>query len=206
MTVATETHRPDQRSIETTLDQLITIQGDWAQFKLIQQGCGHNSNVRLSYFNGTIEILMPARSHEIFSHIIGQLLTFFLAYQGISFFALGAADQEKEGIAAAQPDESYCIGKLKPIPDLSIEVVFTSGGISKLQRYKSLGVAEVWFWEDGTLKLYHLQDTDYIRIEQSRLEGLNNLDLDVFKRHIMMVETDIGEAVRSFTTYVLQNG
>jgi Uma2 family endonuclease len=205
MTVATETHRPDQRSVETPLDQLITLQGDWAQFKLIQQGCGQNSNVRLSYFDETIEILMPGRSHEIFSHIIGQLLTFFLAYQGISFFALGAADQEKEGIAATQPDESYCIGKLKPIPDLSIEIVFTSGGMSKLQRYKALRVPEVWFWEDGTLTLYHLQENGYDRIEQSQLEGLKNLDLAVFKRHIMMAETDIGEAVRSFTTYTLQN-
>ncbi len=207
MTVATETFRPDQehRSVERALDQLITIQGDWAQFKLIQQGCGQSSNVRLSYFNGTIEILMPARSHEIFSHIIGQLLTFFLAYQGISFFALGTADQEQDGIAAAQPDQSYCIGKLKPIPDLSIEVVFTSGGTSKLQRYKALRVPEVWFWEDGTLTLYHLQENGYDRIEQSQLEGLKNLDLAVFKRHIMMAETDLGEAVRSFTTYILQN-
>jgi Uma2 family endonuclease len=208
MTLATETLRPikDRPSIETSSDQLITFQGDWAQFKLIQQGCGQNSNVRLFYFNGTIEILMPARSHEIFSHVIGQLLTFFLAYQGISFFALGTADQESEGIAAAQPDQSYCIGTIKLIPDLSIEIVFTSGGLTKLQRYKALGVAEVWFWEDGTLKLYSLQDTDYIRIEQSHLEGLKNLDLTVFKRHILMAETDIGEAVRSFTTYVLQKG
>ncbi|MEG4506483.1 Uma2 family endonuclease [Microcoleus sp. F6_B4] len=37
----------------------------------------------------------------------------------------------------------------KAIPDLAIEVVFTSGGIDKLQLYKRLGIPEVWFWEDG---------------------------------------------------------
>ena len=90
---------------------------------------------------------MPGQAHEIFSHAIGQLLTFFLAYQGIIFVATGSADQEKVGVAAAQPDQSYCIGKLKSIPDLSIEVVFSSGGPKKLRRYQAIGVPEVWFWE-----------------------------------------------------------
>ncbi len=203
MTVATDSPPIQGSTVKTNSsdDRLITIQGDWAHFKLIQQGCEQSSRTKLFYFDGTIEILMAGRPHEIFSHIIGYLLTCFLAHQGILFFALGSADQEVEGISAAQPDQSYCIGKLKPIPDLSIEVVFTSGGIDKLQRYQALGVPEVWFWEDGTLNLYHLRDDGYGRIEQSELEGLKTLDLNILKRHIMMAETNVGEAVRSFTSY-----
>jgi Uma2 family endonuclease len=37
----------------------------------------------------------------------------------------------------------------KPTPDLVIEVVFTSGGIKKLNLYPSLNIPEVWFWQDG---------------------------------------------------------
>jgi Uma2 family endonuclease len=106
--------------------------------------------------------------------------------------------QERSGVVSVQADESYYIGSVKPIPDLSIEVVFTSGGISKLERYKALGVPEVWFWEDGLLKIYHLQDGSYKRIAGSQLPGLNNLDIDLMKRCILMAETDPGEAIRAF--------
>jgi Uma2 family endonuclease len=206
MTVATD-DRPRQfgsNAVQTSADRFITIKGDWAHFKLIQKGCEQNSGTRLFYFDGTIEILMTGRSHELFSHLIGNLLSFFLAYQGIDFFPFGTADQEKEGVAASQPDQSYCFGTVKPIPDLSIEVVFTSGGVSKLQRYKAIGVPEVWFWEDGTLTLYHLRGEEYERIEKSELEELKDLDVSILKMHIMMGETNVGEAIRSFTTYVMQ--
>jgi hypothetical protein len=38
-----------------------------------------------------------------------------------------------------------------------IEVVMTSGGINKLEGYRRMAVAEVWFWEDETLTIYQLQ-------------------------------------------------
>ena len=90
------------------------------------------------------------------------------------------------------------IGSVKLIPDLSIEVVFTRSGISKLERYKVLGVPEVWFWEDGLLKLYHLEDDSYEPIERSLLPGLSELDLDLLRCCILMAETDAGEAIRAF--------
>jgi Uma2 family endonuclease len=65
-------------------------------------------------------------------------LTCFLAHRGILFFAMGQTDQKKQPIAAAQPDQSYSIGTLKKIPDLVIEVVFTSDGINKLAKYQAM--------------------------------------------------------------------
>jgi Uma2 family endonuclease len=125
-------------------------------------------------------------------------VTTFLVEQGIFFKPTGAMTQEKEGVVSAQADDSYCIGSVKSIPDLSIEVVFTSGGTSKLERYKALGVPEVWFWEDGLLKLYHLRDSSYELIDRSELPGLNDLDLDLLRRCILMAQTDAGEAIRAF--------
>jgi Uma2 family endonuclease len=170
----------------------------WEQFKHLQNGYEGSPGVRLSFFEGIVEVLVLGQDHEIFSHVIGWLLTTFLAFKGIPFVATGAADQEKAGIAATQPDQSYCLGSRKPIPDLSIEVIFTSGGIKKLARYQALGVPEVWFWEDGTLALYHLRLNGYERIDRSELDGLKDLDLDLLKRCILLGETDLGEAVRVF--------
>lgn len=113
--------------------------------------------------------------------------------------------QEKAGVASAQADESYCIGELKPIPDLAIEVVFTSGGVNKLARYQALGVPEAWFWQDGTLALYHLRPDGYEPIARSELAGLVELDLDALKRCILIGETDAGEAIRQFQYYLTES-
>ncbi|EGJ30702.1 MULTISPECIES: Uma2 family endonuclease [Moorena] len=184
--------------LDQTTDQRIVHDGTWEQFKLIQKGFDGSPGVRLFYFDGIIEILMPGREHEIFASIIGYLITTFLTEKGILFQPTRSMTQEKEGVASAQADDSYCIGSVKPIPDLSIEVVFSSGGISKLERYQALGVPEVWFWEDGLLKLYHLQDGSYVPIERSLLPGLSELDLDWFRHCVLMAETDAGEAIRAF--------
>ncbi|MBF2028169.1 MAG: Uma2 family endonuclease [Oscillatoriales cyanobacterium C42_A2020_001] len=184
--------------LNQTTDQRIIHHGSWEQFKLIQQGFDGSPGVRLFYYEGVIEVLMPGREHELFSRLIGYLVTTFLAEKGIFFQPTGAMTQEKEGVVSAQADESYCIGSVKPIPDLAIEVIFTSGSINKLERYKALGVPEVWFWEDGVLTLYHLYDGDYQQRDRSQLPGLTDLDLDLLKCCILMAETDAGEAIRTF--------
>ncbi|NET57352.1 MAG: Uma2 family endonuclease [Symploca sp. SIO2E6] len=184
--------------LNKTTDQRIVHHGTWEQFELLRKGFSGSPGVRLSYYEGIIEILMPGQDHESFARVLGYLVTTFLVEQGIFFKPTGAMTQEKSGVVSAQADESFCIGSVKPIPDLSIEVVFTSGGISKLERYQALGVSEVWFWEDGLLQLYHLQDGSYQLIEHSQLPGLRSLDLDVLRRCILMAETDAGEAIRAF--------
>jgi Uma2 family endonuclease len=190
------------RPIPKTTDQLVVVKGDWARFKLIQQGCEESPGIRVSYFDGTIEIVMPSRPHEVFSGTFHLLLSLYLAHLDIECLATGSADQEVEGTAAAQPDQSYCIDGIKPIPDLSIEVVFSSGGINKLLRYRAIGVPEVWFWEDGVLALYHLRPNGYERIERSELLGLKNLDLNVFKRCLLIGETSTTNAIKAFSTYL----
>jgi Uma2 family endonuclease len=179
-------------------DQRILLRGTWEKFKLMQQVSEDSPGIRLAFYDGEIEILMPGREHEVFGCVIGGLLLIYFAQKGIFFQPTGSMTQEKEGTASAQADKSFCIGGVKPIPDLSIEVVFTSGGESKLRLYQALGVPEVWFWQDGVLKLHHLRSSGYQRIERSELPGLEELDLNFLKRCIMLAETDSGEAIRTF--------
>jgi len=95
---------------------------------------------------------MRGLSHEVFKKIIGYLIETFFFERQIKVIPTGSITQEREGEASAQADESYCFGEAKPIPDLSIKVIFTSGSTAKLKRYQALGVPEVWFW-GATCKL-----------------------------------------------------
>ena len=184
--------------LEKTNDQRTVLQGTWEHFKHLQKGYEEISRAKLSYYNGKIEILMPGEDHSTFTQVIGYLIITFMIGRGIAFKPTGDQTQEREGEVSVQADQSYWIEKPKPIPDLVIEVVFTSGNASKLPKYRALGVREVWFWEDGTLALYHLKNGEYERIERSELPGLEDLNLDLLKRCILIGETDLGQAVRLF--------
>ncbi len=110
----------------------------------------------------------------------------------------GAMTQEKEGVSSVQADESYCIGSDKRSPNLSIEVVFTSGGEAKLVKYQALLVREVWFWEDGVFALHHLGSNGYEQIQRSQLEGLEGLDVSLLSRCVLLAETNELEAIAEF--------
>jgi Uma2 family endonuclease len=182
-----------------TTDQRIVLSGrTWEQFKLIQKGFEDSPGVRLFYFDGTLEILMPGREHEVFKGIIAILLVIYFEENGIEFEPTGSMTQELEGIASAEADESYCIGVSKPTPDLSIEVIFTSGGPNKLQRYQSLGVPEVWFWQDGVFTLYRLRETRYEQISRSEILELATLDFELLSQCVLLGKTSRLEAMRKF--------
>jgi Uma2 family endonuclease len=177
----------------------------WEQFKHVQKGLEGSPGVRLSFYEGVIEIFMPGQLHEIFKTIIGSLLEAFFLHWKIKVVPTGAVTQEQEGVASAEADESYCFGAAKPIPDLSIEVIFTSGSATKLQRYQALGVPEVWFWEDGLLTLHRLGESGYTRIDKSQIPELAKLDVELLSRCVLMGETDWLAAVLTFKEAISQD-
>jgi Uma2 family endonuclease len=174
----------------------LQIYGDrtWEQFKLIQQGLEDSPGVRLFFFEGIVEVLMPGRYHEVFKRSIGVLIEAFLFDREIESNLTGSMDREKEGSASAQPDESYEIGPYK----LVVEVTVTSGTIAKLELYKALGIDEVWFWQDGVLRLYHLMDGGYQAIDRSHIPELAGIDVAVLSKCILMGETSWVRAVKTF--------
>ena len=184
---------------QPSTDQRLIYGGiTWQQFKLIQAGFAESPGVRLFYYNDAIEILMPGREHEVFSRLIGFLIGLFCLENNIEFEPTGSMAQEREGEVSVQADESYCFGQSKPSPDLAIEVVFTSGGPNKLQRYQALGVPEVWFWQDGLFSLYRLRETHYDKISHSEIPELATLDIDLLTRCVLIAQTSRLEAANAF--------
>jgi len=185
--------------IEQSEDRSIIYSGiTWEQFKLIQTGFANSTGVRLFYYQGTIEILMPGRAHETVSRFICILLSIFCLENGIEFEPTGSMTQQREGEVSVEPDESYCFGISKPILDLVIEVIFTSGNPKKLQRYQALGIPEVWFWQNGVISLYRFCGDLYEAITQSEILELANLDMDLLTRCVLMAQNSRLEAAKTF--------
>lgn len=162
-----------------------TITGvNWNNYEVLLNDLGDSLQYRVTYLDGVIELMSPSRRHEIRKTIIGSLLEIYFQEKRIHYFPLGSTTFRKQAKrGGVEPDESYCIGIEKEVPDLAIEVVVTSGGIDKLEVYKRLAVAEVWFFQNHQFAVYHLQDENYELVAKSEL--LPNLDLSILAEYVI---------------------
>jgi Uma2 family endonuclease len=163
----------------------LVLQGiNWEQFKNLENSFNDIPGVRLVYLDGALQITILGTEHEETKRIFGTLLETYMRIKGIRFYMRGSATLgNREITGQKEPDESYNIGTKKNIPDLAIEIIVTSGGVDVLEIYKRIGILEVWFWEDGVLTIYHLENNQYVEINQSKL--LPELDLELLKRYIL---------------------
>jgi len=170
----------------------------WREFKAAEQLL-NRPGVRLSYLDGVLEIRrMPGEEHETIKERMGTLLDLYLLQLGIDYTPTGSMTLESEsGLVKREADKSYKLGANRDRPDLLIEVVVTSGGIDKLEAYRRLHIPEVWFWQNGTLEIYHLRTETtafYDRITNS--EVLPDLDVALFSACVNMANHR--DAVRTF--------
>lgn len=154
------------------------------------------TGARLTYLDGCLEIMAPlSEAHEEPRNTLGQLLEIYMRMKNIRFYGRGSTTiGMKELGARKEPDESYCLGTRKSVPDLAIEVIVTSGGIDILEIYRRVGVREVWFWEDGIISVYCLRETGYELVSKSEL--LPELDLRSLEFYSRMA--DQYDAVNAF--------
>jgi Uma2 family endonuclease len=177
----------------------------WREFKAVEQLLDR-PGYRLSFLAGVLEIVqVPSEAHETVKELIAALLELFLLMAGFDFTPTGSMTLESEtGQVKREADKSYrltagrTLGAKLSRPELAIEVIFTSGGINKLEAYKRLKVAEVWFWEDGGLKVCCLRgEEDGLHYEQmQKSEVVPGIDLDLLLRCIDMANHV--EAVRTW--------
>lgn len=154
-------------------DSIIVLNGaSWADYQRVMELRGENSVPRIAYLEGKLELMSPSHTHQAIKSMLGCLIEAWCLENGVDITPYGAWTHEsKLAERGVEPDECYVLGD-NPEPercDLAIEVVWTSGGIKKLDIYRKLKVREVWFWKNNTLSLYWLQDEKYHNLEHSRL-------------------------------------
>jgi Uma2 family endonuclease len=166
-------------------DRYITSGVSWQNYESLLDRLGDSTGVRFTYLDGVLEIVSPSRRHESGKTRIGTLLEIYFLETETAYFPLGSTTLRSAITqSGTEPDESYCIGAEKALPDLAIEVIATSGGVNKLAVYGRLGIPEVWFWQDNGLSLYHLREQMPLQFRQTygyepvdRSELLPGLDI-----------------------------
>jgi Uma2 family endonuclease len=144
-------HDPEERRIIANVT--------WSQYEALLVELGDSLTYRVNYLDGVLEIVAPSRQHETGKSRIGTLLEMYFLETDTEYFPTGSTTfRNAEQQVGAEPDESYCIGTDQEFPDLVIEVVVTSGGTNRLERFRRLGVREVWFWQNNQFSIYHWRE------------------------------------------------
>jgi Uma2 family endonuclease len=168
-----------------TEDQRITFRDvSWADFELILHIRGDRAGIRMTYLDGVLELMSPSLDHEGIKETIGRLLELYALERDIPLSAFGSWTLKSPARAIAlEPDKCYTVSAGRPTrPDLAIEVVWTSGGLAKLEAYRKLEVGEVWFWRAGAIEVHVLAGESYERRGRSVL--FPDLDPAELARHI----------------------
>lgn len=171
-----------QNADPARMDQHIRLHNvSWRDYEALLAMRGDNGGVRIAYLDGELELMTPSRDHESLKKMLARLIEAFAEERDIELEGIGSwtlkQSAKKRGV---EPDECYVVGirsEPPPVPDIAIEVVWTSGGMDKLPIYQGLGIPEVWFWEDDTLTVYGLRQNGYVALPRSK--KLPELDTDL---------------------------
>lgn len=166
-------------------DHIVILSGvTWEDYERLLEIRGDRSAPRYTYLEGELELLSPSRSHEAIKSLIGRLIEVWCLERGVEFETLGSwtlkNPAQERGV---EPDQCYVFGSKSNAqsPDLAIEVIWTHGGLNKLDVYRKLGVAEVWTWSKGAIQIHVLKNDQYEASTRSvLLPGLDHLELATF--------------------------
>jgi hypothetical protein len=167
-------------------DDVVVLRGvSWRDYQRLLEIRGERRLPRYTYF---------------VESSLGRLVEAWCSVNGIEFTPVGSWTLQSEATKrGVEPDESYCLGEnaareQPDRPDLAIEVVHASRGISKLDVYRKLGVSEVWIWKKDALAVHALRGEQYEAVGRSEL--LPGLDLELLLRFVRV--RPVSRAVREY--------
>jgi Uma2 family endonuclease len=160
----------------------------WEEYEAILQEKANSSAYRISFSNGILKIMSPSRNHEIIKDFIYLLIISYCDAIELDYYPLGSTTlKQKDKSVGKEPDTSFCFNSLKQVPDLAVEVIFSSGSIEDLEKYQKLGVKEVWFWINNKLEIHVLIDDSYQ--QQNSSYNLADLNCKLLEKYISQALT-----------------
>lgn len=209
---------------ETTITPLETTPAEqrvvfhhisWQAYEQILVALGEDRSARITYDRGTLEITMPLEEHESARELIGLFIRILVVELGLKIKTLGSTRLNRPDLErGAEPDNCYYIqnqpqvaGKKvnlnqDPPPDLIVEVDITHTDIDKLNLYANMGVPEFWRYNGRVLRIYQLEDKNYVEVENSPTFSWAIKDrLDQF---LADCQADEVQAEKSFRAWVQQ--
>jgi Uma2 family endonuclease len=174
---------PLQR-IQVPPGQRVLLQDvSWEEFEAILQELGDRGSAHVAYYDGMLEIMSPSPEHEYFKQTISIAIEDMAETLELDYESYGSTTWRRQvKQAGLEPDNCFYFqnetrvrGKLQfdlnqdPPPDLALEIDITGQSLSRFPIYARLGVPELWCYDAGMLKIYHLQKGQYVEVARSTI-------------------------------------
>jgi Uma2 family endonuclease len=140
----------------------------WQDFEEILNELDQDRNTRISYYQGTLEIMSPLARHERFHRIIVDIIKTILEVENRNWEDFGSTTLKRPVQAGVEPDTCFFIQNAErvqgcndldlsvyPPPDLALESDITSK--TTLDAYLTMSVPEVWIYNEShqlTIKIF----------------------------------------------------
>ncbi len=191
----------------------------WDDYQAMVRIAG-NSHTRVTYNQGTLEIMANTYEHNASSYLLGRLVDTLA--EELEVPAEGGDTttfQRKDLARGTEANKSYFFhanatrvrGKIQldlnvdPPPDLVIDVRTSGAALDTLPVYAALGIPEVWRCDGKAIEFLHRQDDGhYLAQDASRnFPSLKPADIAAFLAQAESV--DKTQLIREFRSFVREN-
>jgi Uma2 family endonuclease len=168
-------------AVKNRADSVVLYHISWRQFENLLRDLGESRAARIADDAGTLEIMIPLPEHEHYQEVISDLIKDIADTLDLDYESYGSTTWKRENrMAGLEADNCFYFqneaairGKLDldlnqdPPPDLALEIDVTSKSLNRLPIYARLAVPELWCDDSGELKIYLLQNGEYLESETS---------------------------------------
>ncbi|NEQ45744.1 MAG: Uma2 family endonuclease [Leptolyngbya sp. SIOISBB] len=159
-----------------TPSNLMVLHGvHWATYQALIHDLEAEPNKRLTYSQGTLEIMVPLPPHERYKSLMGRLVEVTTEETVTEIASLGSTTWSREDLQKGlEADECFYIQNeqavrnkdvidltVDPPPDLAIEVDNTQSSLNRLEIYAAIEVPEVWRFDGKLMTIYRLIEGQY---------------------------------------------
>jgi Uma2 family endonuclease len=173
----------------------------WQTYEAMLADMGDHRSARLAYDRGVLEIRMPSDLHEAINRLLARIVGVLAEELDLPLKEFGSVTLNCHDIKkGAEPDSSFYIQNadqirgntinisVDPPPDLVIEIDITNSSVRSFAVYQQLGIPEIWRYANGKVKIFQLQNDNYLECEFSpTFTMISGSALDYFVR---MSETE----------------
>jgi Uma2 family endonuclease len=175
-------------------EQRMVIRGvSWQDYVILREALD-TPGLRMTYCEGLLELMSPSRNHELWKKTTARLIEVYAFLLRLPLVGYGSTTFRSEARErGVEPHECWRVGTLMKdgeIPDIALEVIYTSPILDKLHVYDGLEIPKVWLWKDNAFELYGRQGQGgYARMERSSF--LPDLDFALLARFVIREDQDV---------------
>ena len=142
----------------------------WDEYEELLEQVGEARGLRISYDNGSLQIVTISAEHEKYSDFIKSLIAGIRLRLRLNILSFGSATMRKRKRSAGhEPDSCFYVQtaslignrvqldfETDPPPDIVVEIDVHHDSRSRFPIYAALDVGEIWRYHAGVMTIYQL--------------------------------------------------